>query len=150
MLINALNTVSIGPRPFRHGNKTLPVIGGSRPLSFNWATSFQTWKYGSGPTASTITHLSFNWATSFQTWKCIKMYGIENKWWGFNWATSFQTWKYRNYIANRILLATFQLGHVLSDMEMLSAEVKSNRPYRFNWATSFQTWKFVSYVGFFQ
>jgi len=40
------------------------------------------------------------------------------------------------------LVEMFQLGHVLSDMEIDKDDsVKEKKISRFNWATSFQTWK---------
>ena len=37
--------VSIGPRLFRHGNRIRRTRKRERLPGFNWATSFQTWKY---------------------------------------------------------------------------------------------------------
>ena len=43
--------VSIGPRLFRHGNLISCILWGYQSLrSFNWATSFQTWKSHKIPT----------------------------------------------------------------------------------------------------
>jgi len=42
---NSEAKVSIGPRPFRHGNAIVAIASSLEKKSFNWATSFQTWKY---------------------------------------------------------------------------------------------------------
>ena len=62
--------VSIGPRLFRHGNRSGALIQGKQEYeSFNWATSFQTWKWISCNNPNKRYIKGFNWATSFQTWK---------------------------------------------------------------------------------
>jgi len=93
----------------------------------------------------------FNWATSFQTWKYIDGYLIlETNGWCFNWATSFQTWKFdvSGIIICIALMVVFQLGHVFSDMEITKPNgIKYKIMWCFNWATSFQTWKFAGQDG---
>ena len=62
---------------------------------------------------------------------------------GFNWATSFRTWKFRCCNQGHCAIpGRFQLGHVLSDMEMSEIILVSLMlTLGFNWATSFRTWK---------
>ena len=111
--------VSIGPRPSRHGNLSIKDIRFyAINLSFNWATSFQTWKceptgtryraiydwFQLGHVFSDMEIMKlhytgkdlpgFNWATSFQTWKSAGRQSLHGRHRGFNWATSFQTWKF--------------------------------------------------------
>ena len=61
--------------------------------------------------------ISFNWATSFQTWIEVQVRPrrIPSK--GFNWATSFQTWIDTTTCFVRTGHMMFQLGHVSSDMD---------------------------------
>ena len=44
-------------------------VPGTRGISFNGATSFQTWKYHTRDPGWVVLNGSFNGATSFQTWK---------------------------------------------------------------------------------
>ena len=48
-VVVGLNDVSIGPRLFRHGNEKIKeLVDKEIESGFNWATSFQTWKYHYG------------------------------------------------------------------------------------------------------
>jgi len=69
-------------------------------------------------------------------------------WHRFNWATSFQTWKSGGRKGIQYNKARFQLGHVLSDMEIPVLDAVPVDLSGFNWATSFQTWKSWYLSGF--
>ena len=87
--------VSIGPRPFRHGNVGILYLTFIALTGFNWATSFQTWKYAK------------------VCWSILAPIG----------RVSIGPRPFRH--GNAALLemqfvpnVEFQLGHVLSDMEI--------------------------------
>ena len=67
--LEILYKVSIGPRLFRHGNSKKISTSMKILCCFNWATSFQTWKWWRVVWAWRTRSSRFNWATSFQTWK---------------------------------------------------------------------------------
>ena len=85
--------VSIGPRLFRHGNENKLRYKAPLGAGFNWATSFQTWKYlfngtvfANGPLFQ-LGHVFSDMEINFRK----NQGGINN---------------------------AFQLGHVFSDMEI--------------------------------
>ena len=112
--------VSIGPRPFRHGN--VQPDGQHHPKTrkgFQLGHVLSDMEMIKDKFSKDGPYYSFNWATSFQTWKSA----LQTESWigdgSFNWATSFQTWKCLADVDKVALPAEgFQLGHVLSDMEI--------------------------------
>ncbi len=92
-------------------------------LSFNGATSFQTWKSDLEQIARQMGS-RFNGATSFQTWKSVS--GTGNRV-GFppcfNGATSFQTWKLFGRRDSGDDGNVLQWGHVFSDVEIVHKNI---------------------------
>ncbi len=84
---------------------------------FNWATSFQTWKWNA---MSQNAHgaIAFQLGHVFSDMERNR----HRKRWGachlsFNWATSFQTWICIDHSSRSFQHLKFQLGHVFSDMD---------------------------------
>ena len=112
-------TVSIGPRLFRHGNFNHGFQYETVKMGFNWATSFQTWKYYHQINSACQRAGVSIGPRLFRHGNPALMYGIMCR-----------------------IVWRFQLGHVFSDMEILTLDGNSSYQYAgFNWATSFQTWK---------
>jgi len=109
------STASMGPRPIRRGNEevqghgrwwgslqwghvqsdvetTKKALSRGERLSFNGATSNQTWKRDED-LQTTVVSTGFNGATSNQTWKPLSLKGVLCDNASFNGATSNQTWK---------------------------------------------------------
>jgi len=134
---------------------------------FNWATSFQTWKFCRVERAVRFFDMVSIGPRPFRHGNPSANIPKVPESLRFNWATSFQTWKFRRSLRAALLNPMFQLGHVLSDMEiwkirepatfssngfqlghvlsdmemMIMAEKFTTKRFSFNWATSFQTWK---------
>ena len=120
-------TVSIGPRPFSHGNmiSLTSIMGLQR--RFNWATTFQSWKYPIDKAAivgNTEFQLGHDLSVMEIQGMCCRGHRGKDR---FNWATTFQSWKYRN-----------------------SSKADRHQQRRsFNWATTFQSWKWLPFFGLY-
>ena len=111
---------SMGPRLFRRGNVKPFVPTFYKIISFNGATSFQTWKL-EGDILFSIGMVKLQWGHVFSDVEIAD--GAE---------------------VGRLRLVLLQWGHVFSDVEMFSVRRRCSRPFSgFNGATSFQTWKFL-------
>ena len=113
-------TVSIGPRLFRHGNKPVEpeLIWVYNEFQLGHVFSDMEMQQNQ-PDERVATQVSIG-PRLFRHGNLISciLWGYQSLR-SFNWATSFQTWKWPRCIAMGRLSATFQLGHVFSDMEML-------------------------------
>ena len=113
-------------------------------MSFNWATSFQTWIHSFSRGKLSVTFVCFNWATSFQTWIPGLVLKLPQKYKAFQlghvfsdmdtrrgradhevaWLVSIGPRLFRHGYIPRALARSslepgFQLGHVFSDMDTI-------------------------------
>ena len=104
--------VSIGPRPFGHGNVAV-LMWGAMALEDGVSIGPRPFGHGNGNDhiGNAGRSSCFNWATSFRTWKCAT----------------------KGASANFAARWRFQLGHVLSDMEI---QVLQSRTLRNSWSVS--------------
>ena len=132
----------MGPRLFRRGNESFSSATSPAAGTLQWGHVFSDVEITErlGPLPS---RLSFNGATSFQTWKWRALAGKLHLPYSFNGATSFQTWKSQwlmnlqrqaeasmgprlfrrgNDESTRlpIQITSLQWGHVFSDVEIKS------------------------------
>ncbi len=138
--------------------------------SFNWATTFQPWKWCRRP-GEGLRCPGFNWATTFQPWKCPppahhrprhgrvsigpRLFSHGNP--GnilsddrgsarFQLGHDFSAMEMPAHCPNCHWRWSFQLGHDFSAMEITSWIVMLDPAGEcFNWATTFQPWKFIFY-----
>ena len=114
--------VSIGPRPFGHGNFAIIIEMVATIIGFNWATSFRTWKSSSGNC-----HGASRGNFQFQLGHVLSDMEIEMAITGndlIRWVSiGPRPFGHGNIIPVifRGPFTGFQLGHVLSDMEIVMA-----------------------------